>query len=105
MTTNITRFLHLFIVAALASASMLAGGCASREHIDPNYGVRTRTFYERQRVYSQASRDNPQGLDSEEAAIIHGTYRKKLGGEKKSEEKESPSRVLILDDNKKNENK
>jgi hypothetical protein len=105
MATNRTRFLRVFSLATVAFTLLLVSGCASREHMNPNYGVRTRAFQAKQRVYSEAAKDNPQGLDSEEAAMIHGNYRKKLSNEKKSEDKASPSRVLILEDNKKSENK
>ena len=51
-----------------------------------------RTFSVKQRVHRTAALGSPTGLDSEEAALIHESYRKNLGG---SEAKGS-DRVLLL---------
>jgi hypothetical protein len=84
-------------------ALLLLGGCASREHIRPDHGEKTRAFLAKQRVHPEAAREHPRGLDSEESAIIHATYRKNLGGTSKTDKK-SPSRVLIVEDDKRNAN-
>ena len=100
MVSPIVGQCWLTVVAIVAVCLM--GGCASREHIGPDFGVKTRGFFEKQRVYPIAARGNPKGVDSEEAALIHGSYRKDMGGSGRSEPKESPSRVLIVQENKGN---
>ena len=85
-------------------ALLLVAGCHS-EHLAPNFGVKTRTFFAKQRVYPAAAESNPSGLDSEESALIHASYRKDMGGSGKAEPKESPSRVLIVQENKQSEKK
>ena len=74
------------------------GGCGSREHIDPNFGVSTREIYAKQRVHHAPSTERPTGLDSEEAALVHNAYRTSLGGGK-GVAKEPGSRVLLLEEN------
>lgn len=94
---------RLTVVAIMAL--WLVGGCASREHLGPDYGVKTRGFFEKQRVYAVAAGGNPRGVDSEEASLIHGNYRKDMGGTGKVEPKESASKVLIVQENKGNAGK
>ena len=86
----------------LTAAVALLGGCPSREHMRDDYGQKTRAFFAAQHVYADAARDQPTGLDSEESALIHGTYRKNLGGQAKGEKKDSSARVLIVEESKKN---
>lgn len=79
---------------------LLLGGCASREHIDSNFGVRTRAFLAKQRVNPTAAVENPRGLDSEEAALIHGNYRTQLGSKESKTPNAAASRVLVLEEGK-----
>jgi hypothetical protein len=92
------------LTALIGAALLVLAGCHS-EHLGPNYGVRTRAFFAKQRVHPTAARDNPSGLDSEESALIHASYRKNMGGKGTAEPKESPSRVLIVEENKESEKK
>ena len=84
---------------------LLLGGCASREHLDSNFGIRTRAFLAKQRVYPTAAVENPKGLDSEEAAIIHGNYRTQLGSKECDTPNAASSRVLVLEEGKDANNK
>ena len=70
-------------------------GCANREHIRDDFGERTRAFLGKQRVYPTAAADSPGGLDSEEAALIHGAYRESMGGNNAPVQKSE--RVLVLE--------
>ena len=103
MKLLIVRQCVLLVVTAIGA--LLIVGCGGREHIDPNYGVRTHHYFERQRVFARAAEDNPKGLDSEEAALIQTSYRKDMGGSGRDEPKESPSKVLLVQENKGNERK
>ena len=81
-------------VSALALFCTL-GGCANREHIRDDYGLHTREFQQKQRVHAQASPRGTGGLDSEEAAVIHGSYHKQMGGAAPANDQKS-QQVLIL---------
>jgi hypothetical protein len=90
------------MLAVIAAAwALLVVGCGGREHLSDDYGVNTHRYFMRQRVHAVAARDNPKGLDSEEAAMIQAGYRKDMGGSV-AEPKESPSKVLIVQENKGN---
>src|SRR6185503_7214964 len=84
----------LWAVLAIGAASF-AAACADREHIRDDYGQHVRAFQNRQRVYAQAATGTPTGLDSEESAVIHKSYRSGLSGKSGGEARDS-SRVLIL---------
>lgn len=62
------------------AALCLASACANREHIRDDFGVKSRTFLQRQHVHAEASTDSPTGLNSEEAALIQASYRESMGG-------------------------
>ncbi|MFH1130745.1 MAG: hypothetical protein V1754_05380 [Pseudomonadota bacterium] len=71
-------------------------GCRSREHLRADFAKSNRENFSRQRIHKEAAKESPIGLDSEEAAIVHKTYRKQIGGESAAEPKDSPTRVLLL---------
>ena len=81
---------------------LLAGGalcgCGARVHIHPDHGRASHAYWVKQRLY-EAEKGAPRGLDSEEAALIHQGYRKRSGGGE-VEGKDSPSRVLLLQEDK-----
>jgi hypothetical protein len=86
-----------FKMVAIGLLVVLAGACASREHINEDYGKRSRLFFAKQHVYAKAATGSPSGVDSEEAELIQGNYRKALGGEpQEAQDKDAPSRVLLL---------
>lgn len=87
----------LFVVTVCAFA-LLGAACADREHIRDDYGQRVRTFPAMQRVYAQAAVGTPTGLDSEESAVIHKSYRAGLSGKAGGGGAREGSRVLILGD-------
>jgi hypothetical protein len=62
-----------------------------------DYGKEVHEFYAKQRAYAHATGEAPTGLDSEEAAGIHGSYRKSIAGNTAAPE-DSNSRVLLLRD-------
>jgi hypothetical protein len=82
------------IFGVLLAVAMM--GCANREHIRDDFGERTRMFLAKQRVYPTAAVDSPGGLDSEEASLIHGAYRKSMGGAS-SKPVQKSERVLVLE--------
>jgi hypothetical protein len=90
----------MWVALAVLSAALL-GGCPSREHIREDYGQKTRGFFAAQHVHEDADTDQPTGLDSEEAAAIHGRYRKDIGGTARDLSQDSPSRVLIVQEDEK----
>lgn len=74
---------------------LLAAGCARRAHLRDDFGVATRTFFDRQAV--AAASGAGQGLDSEEAAAIHQRYRETVGKKGVAAPRNDPrSSVLIL---------
>ena len=79
-------------VCALATGS---SACANREHIRDDYGQHVRAFQTKQRVYAHAATGTPNGLDSEESAAIHKSYRSGLSGANAGGGRDD-SRVLIL---------
>lgn len=75
------------------AAALATGGCGFREHTRDNHGKNTRAFFSAQQA--KAKQGKTTGLDSEEAALVHKSYRKVLdpsGGEAPPE-----SKVLIVD--------
>ncbi|MGD8860487.1 MAG: hypothetical protein PVI30_10795 [Myxococcales bacterium] len=87
-----------WVVCACLAVAAMASGCANREHIRDDFGERTHKWYGAQRAHATATAEPPSGLDSEEAAMIHGQYRKDLGGgEADVSEKQQ---VLILNEQK-----
>jgi hypothetical protein len=83
-----------FFVAFAATA---LSGCY-REHLSREYGEKNRAYFGKQRVNDEAAKDAPQGLDSEESAIIHKNYRKNLGGAAAPSEKSD--KMLVVDESK-----
>jgi hypothetical protein len=75
-------------------------GCGPRPHIHPDHGRASYGYWSKQRLYNKAEEGVPRGLDSEEAALIHANYRKQHGGAAAGEGKDSPSRVLLLQEDK-----
>jgi hypothetical protein len=84
---------HTFSIALVAGA-LLAAGCARRAHTRGDYGVPNHTFFDRQA--QGATRGSAQGLDSEEAAVIHQHYGQTLGKKGASQRNDPGSSVLIL---------
>lgn len=74
-------------------------GCGARLHIHPDHGRASYGYWIQQRLYAEAEKGSPRGLDSEEAAIIHASYRKQHGAAP-AEAKHSASRVLLLQEDK-----
>ena len=86
----------------LFATTLWGSGCASREHMSPNYAQQTREFQARQQVYQEAEKEAQRGLDSEEASIVHGTYRKNMGGGGKVSS-DPGSKVLLIEENGRND--
>lgn len=85
---------HWMLAALVAVA--LAPGCGRRAHTRADYGVANRAFFDRQA--QQAARGTTQGLDSEEAAVIHQHYRESIGKRGAQQRNDPRSSVLILED-------
>jgi len=60
-----------------------------------DYGRQTRRFFALQRVNSQAASGSPSGLDSEESALIQGTYKQSMGQQQNARQ-DAASRVMLL---------
>lgn len=86
-----------FVIAiSLVAGAALAGGCARRAHTSPRFGVQNHAYFDRQAA--AAARGTAQGLDSEEAAVIHQRYRETIGKRGAQQQRNDPrSSVLILD--------
>jgi hypothetical protein len=89
------RTVSSICVAAAVATMALAGGCTRRAHMRDDFGVPTRSFYDRQ---AAATKDGGgDGLDSEEAALIHANYRKTLGNGAGARTADPKSQVLIVE--------
>lgn len=78
----------------LGMQGALCTGC-DRERMADTYGRSSREFFARQHVYAQSTQGSPQGLDSEESALIQSRYRQSLGDESR-QDGEASSKVLLL---------
>ena len=87
------------LTSLLATLAVLSTGCTGREHIRDDYGEHVRLFQSKQRVYAQTTSgdDSTGGLDSEEASVIHKSYRNSMGG-KAAAAASGSNRVLMLGD-------
>lgn len=74
----------------------VCAACGSRQQMSENQGVQTRKFFMKQRVNAIAAQGSPGGLDSEESALIQGSYKESMGKAQPSQD--SQSRVLLLKD-------
>jgi hypothetical protein len=83
---------NVLLLGSLAS-------CGHREHLGPGVGRATHLVRHRQQIYPEATEARPAGLDSEEAALIHSGYKKRIGGGQ-TETRDAPSRVLLIEENK-----
>jgi hypothetical protein len=90
-----SRIQTLCLASILCALSSFGSACADREHIRDDYGQHVRAFQTRQRVYGRAATGTPNGLDSEESAAIHKSYRSGLSGASAGGARDG-SRVLIL---------
>jgi hypothetical protein len=94
------RHVSAWIVAGLlVASSALAGGCARREHIRADYGEPSRAWFQAQARATE--RDRADGLDSEEAALIHQSYRGVLG--RGGARAQDQSQVLIIEEPSRND--
>lgn len=84
----------------LSLPCLICALCAcDRQHLSDNYGRRSREFFSRQHVYSDATAGSPHGLDSEEAALIQANYRVTLGADERNASPSEASQVLLLQEN------
>lgn len=84
---------HTLSIAVVAGA-LLVTGCARRPHTRSDFGVPNHTFFDRQA--EGTTRGSAQGLDSEEAAVIHQHYGQTLGKRGATPRNDPGSSVLIL---------
>ena len=77
----------------LAAAFAATAACGSRAHLGENHGVQSRAFFERQA--RAASDGTAQGLDSEEASLIHESYRETLGQKVRRNQDQSSSMLIL----------
>lgn len=84
-------------VAIVLAMSVGAGiGCGRRAHTSRTFGVANHTLFDHQ---AQATtHGSGQGLDSEEAAVVHERYRETLGTRGAEPRNDPRSSVLILDE-------
>lgn len=95
-------FLRFTLTFLLVALSMALFSCTARDHQLTDYGKHSRAFFARQHVFSEGAVATPSGLDSEEAAAIHGSYRQSLaGGKGQQAAKDESARVLLLREGKK----
>jgi hypothetical protein len=89
------------VAGVLAFAGLaLSSGCGPRDHLRADHGQATHEFFTRQRVWKTAADQRPEGLDSEEATLIHSRYRASLGNDNAPQPTE-PARVLLIEDSNK----
>lgn len=92
--STLRKWTHAIGALALAGALGGVGACGSQPHLREDHGVQSRTFFDRQ---AEAAKDGTgQGLDSEEASLIHESYRETLG-QKVRRRDQSNSSMLMLE--------
>ena len=71
------------LARSIAVAALVAGlsPACHGEHLHPTYARQTRAFFSRQHVHAAAAEGAPNGLDSEESALIKASYRRNLGAQ------------------------
>ena len=84
----------IFLLGLGLTLTLLLGACAPVEHMRPDFGKLSQAFFQQQRVYPEASKDKPTGLDTEEAAIILKQYRANMGETRAAAQE--PAQVLLL---------
>lgn len=95
-------FLRFLLVTLLMALGMAFISCTVRDHRLTDYGKHSREFFARQHVFSEGAVETPSGLDSEEAAAIHGSYRQSLaGGKGRQSARDDSAKVLLLREGKK----
>lgn len=96
---------RLGTVVALLMLASTSAACGSREHMSDDYGRKSRVFFAKQHVHADSSTGSPAGLDSEEASLIQGSYRRNVGGAAaQTGPKDPTSRVLLLEDSDRGKN-
>jgi hypothetical protein len=93
---NVQIYDRKLLASCLVLLLVFLTGCASREHMRPDFGEKTKTYFAKQHVHQEASTKPPMGLDSEEAAIVQSTYRKNLGKQSGAATKDPGAKVLLL---------
>jgi hypothetical protein len=94
---SLLRSLWWLFLGAATTIALTA--CGPRPHLSPDYGRATEAWLREQRISTRPEPGSPLGLDSEEASTVLKGYRKQMGGGGE-EAKDSPSRVLLLQDTK-----
>ena len=86
------------VCACVALFAMLGlGPAACTSHY--RHGRQTRAYFVAQRVSPQGARGAPAGLDSEEASLIHASYRQSMAPEGYNPQREgNDAQVLIISD-------
>lgn len=92
--------MKLFMYLFLLIIGSLFVGCTYVEHLRDDHAKQNRLFFARQKVFPEAAKGNPMGLDSEEATVIHAKYNKQLSEGTRTPAPE-PARVLLLKEPKK----
>ena len=88
-----------FLSGLLVASAALVGGCSRREHIRADYGEPSRAWFHAQALATE--REQATGLDSEEAAMIHRSYRSALGRD--GGRAQDQSQVLIIEEPRRND--
>jgi hypothetical protein len=88
------RASHVVVGVILVFAALAAAGCSGPKHMSRNHGKAFRAHFERQVANPAALEEAEKGLDSEEAAIVAGAYRRSLAP--KNARDEDQSEVLLL---------
>lgn len=98
---KILRLVQIGGLGLVLLGGMVFLGCASRQHMSPDYGNSAEAVLEAERVYPSSSNHQPDGLDSEEAAIVHDSYRRSISHKDSSASGQNASKVLLIEDDKK----
>ncbi len=97
-----TKLSTILSAAAASLAFGLVWACGGGAHLSDDFGQRSHAAFHAQQVDPQppANDQAPAGLDSEEASIIHGQYRKSMGAAARGPSQGEP-RVLVVEEPKK----
>jgi hypothetical protein len=87
--------------ATLVTLLVPLAACGGHPHLHESYGRSNQAAFAAQRIDPQPAQGSPAGLDSEEAALIHGSYRHTLGAPR-SKAAEPSAKVLLIEETDKN---
>jgi hypothetical protein len=88
------RVSQVVVGVVVGFAALAAAGCSGADHLTRAHGRAYQAHFQRQAANPAALEEAEKGLDSDEAAIIAGAYRRSLAPKGTSDE--AASEVLLV---------